>query len=686
MSITPVSGEIKAQPLNDNFSYLDSEKADYTMVKGLGTGLGGTAASLSQLNSQYPTGEDGFWITQDTNHYYIWKGNAWADMGLFQEAQIAPESIDLDKTDFSIIVSKNLFNKKTAVSGALNSAGGISANTNYYTSDYIKVVTGTTVKTSSNMQSFAYYRSDKTLLSANISAGVNTADVPINTQYIRVTFYYTNLSTFMLSVGSLPTSYEEYRRELEPNVIGEVPGEKIIDNTVSKNKTTFFIAGKNKANPENKIVGKYVNPATGGLEANKIYNSYHLLPVEDFGKYTFTSIRFIAFYDKNKKNLGDLSISEPLNPSPYSTSIIDERVVYFTVSYKIDYDNLYQIEEGGTPSSYVPFGVMIDGLTIPKSLVYDDTDGESAANFNMPPKIYALVNEKLGIVKRNLSFTDYNYLYSTAYKATSTTGNYSLATKAYVENAFITEKQSTIIVTKARSSELKVLLLGDSIVRSFVSGTTGNFSNELKKIMGSTLKTVGTMTGAEGEKFEGRGGWTAAKYRTDGVFESVINPFYNPSTKDFDFNYYLSNSSIDVPDVVIINLGTNDIFNYKTDESLKEDLPSILDNFEFIVNSIKSVNSTIKVAVNLTIPPTLNEGKWRESYGEFTDNYQELWRYRQNNVLWVNELIKNSADTYDLIPVYLGIDTEKDIADGVHPNLGGYAKMAKQISCYLNSL
>ncbi|MGF1998431.1 SGNH/GDSL hydrolase family protein [Enterococcus casseliflavus] len=683
MPIQPVSGEIKAQPLNDNFSYLESEKADASLVASLGTGLGGAVDSLAQLKAQYPSGAEGFWITRDDGHFYIWKSNSWSDMGVFQEAQLGIESVDLEQTNFSKIASKNLFNKATAMIGALNSTGAVVSNANFITSNYIIVKPGQSIKTSANMQSYAFYNADKGFISGDTSAGTNTTTVPANCSYIRVTFYYTNMATFMLATGELPTEYEAFKREIKEEAIGSVPGEKITEKSISKNQTTFILSGKNKANPENKVLGKYVNPATGNLETNAAYNTYHKLPVDEYGEYTFTSLRFAAFYNKDGENLSAFGINESANPAPYSASIPSE-AAFFSVSFKVEYDTIYQIELGDVETSYQPFGVMIENLTIARSAVFDD-EAENDDVINLPSKIYLPVGERITLYKQNMSFRKLNYFNTTNYNETVGEGNYNLSVKAYDNSSFLKEIQTTITAKKKRTTAVKVLIIGDSIVRSLIGDTIGNLPNELKKILGSNIDLLGMMTGMNGVHFEGRGGWTAAKYRTGDSYEGVINPFFNPTTDDFDFNYYLTQNNIEVPDVIVLNLGTNDVFSFKDDANLKSALINTVENLRFIVNDVQSASPTTKVAINLTIPPTENLAKWQESYGDFSTNYQEQWRYKLNNIAWVKTLINEFSDC-DLIPVHLAIDAANHIADGVHPNAKGYELIAKMISYYLNTL
>lgn len=96
MAIKPVSGEIKAQPLNDNFSYLDSKAS--SMIGGPKE----TFTSLSALNTKYPNGSGSAMLVTDSNgangYLYTWNGSAWIKGPLYQAQGIADNSVDEKKT------------------------------------------------------------------------------------------------------------------------------------------------------------------------------------------------------------------------------------------------------------------------------------------------------------------------------------------------------------------------------------------------------------------------------------------------------------------------------------------------------------------------------------------------------------------------------------------------------------
>ena len=59
-------------------------------------------ASLTELQTAYPTGAKGTFITSDNNHYYMWQDNNWHDFGGYFNADIANNSIHLPKLSSSL--------------------------------------------------------------------------------------------------------------------------------------------------------------------------------------------------------------------------------------------------------------------------------------------------------------------------------------------------------------------------------------------------------------------------------------------------------------------------------------------------------------------------------------------------------------------------------------------------------
>lgn len=139
----------------------------------------------------------------------------------------------------------------------------------------------------------------------------------------------------------------------------------------------------------------------------------------------------------------------------------------------------------------------------------------------------------------------------------------------------------------------KVLFIGDSYT---AAGVYPKYVYDKLTALGKTITLIGTQ-GESPYKHEGHSGWRNYTYAncakgSDDVPElgDTLNPFWNPATSKFDFSYYIQNNGISTPDIVFINLGTNDFT-----QSVERTETETLNAMNTIVNSIKSYNSNIKI-------------------------------------------------------------------------------------------
>ena len=87
-TVETMDGQIKAKALatkpeldqakSDITKIVEDKTADLTKVAKANFN---TIASLDQLKKDHATGADGYWITLDTKHMYIWSGSDWIDLG-----------------------------------------------------------------------------------------------------------------------------------------------------------------------------------------------------------------------------------------------------------------------------------------------------------------------------------------------------------------------------------------------------------------------------------------------------------------------------------------------------------------------------------------------------------------------------------------------------------------------------
>lgn len=115
------------------------------------------------------------------------------------------------------------------------------------------------------------------------------------------------------------------------------------------------------------------------------------------------------------------------------------------------------------------------------------------------------------------------------------------------------------------------------------------------------------------------------------------------------------------PDVILLQIGTNDINNGHLDGS-EERLHKLLD---YLHEKMPKDG-----AIFLTTIPDLGNMGW----GDSSQTNQNIAKY--------NDLIKKVADDYAgknviYADIHSTINASSDLADGVHPNAGGYEKMGK---------
>lgn len=109
MAIKPVSGEVKSQDINDNFSYLDSRFDNYS--KG---NPSGTYKTLSELKKAFPNGNNNIYVVSETGNWYYWDGKDWISGGSYQATQMPEEfeelKIGFDKIEYETPAKANDLN------------------------------------------------------------------------------------------------------------------------------------------------------------------------------------------------------------------------------------------------------------------------------------------------------------------------------------------------------------------------------------------------------------------------------------------------------------------------------------------------------------------------------------------------------------------------------------------------
>lgn len=606
-----------------------------------------------------------------------------------------------EKTNF-LKVGKNKFNYKTATAGYYVSKtnGDLAPDEQFAATDFIPVTPNTSYKQSVNGRAMAFYDVDYNFISALSNETTSPFTTPPNTAYVRISIRipyepgssHITIDKYMVVLDSDTLDYEPYYLEFVEKKVSEVSSIDIEPNAITKEHlaagsvTPYALDGVesegNLLYTTNLIHGKYaysLNDVFRTLDSPNYV--YYIVKVKPNTKYSFTVGRFVLELLEDQTTV--TQYLENINSVTTTSEAAYIAVSFNKTRFPIE---AYMIVEGEMPEVYTDKVLYrIPWLYIGE---HEATDSETLT-INLPNELYATVGEEFNVFTKNVlkyDDDDYNVNYSCTigkqmrgkFTATpTTTGTFPLTLEIYEKSTMIARKTVSIVVSNPRTEPIKVMVLGDSTVRP------GHVTQRLVDKMSDNIQLVGVM-GNYPNHFEGRGGWTAASYRTDTEYLDFTpgNPFYNPETEDFDFSYYMTTQGITGLQVVIINLGINDTFAFTTDSSLGTGMTNIINNLDFITTSIKAYDPYIKVSFNITIPPNDNQDSFGDSYA----NGQTQWRYKYNNHIWVAKMIEYYQGKNDLINIHSSIDVVNNISDGVHPSIVGYNQIGDTVYSYLNSL
>ena len=599
-------------------------------------------------------------------------------------------------------IGKNMFDKANVISGKYvsSTSGKLVDSETYNATDYIGVLPNTTY-TSSVFYHGAIYDGDKNFISAipDKVAGTigKTFETPANGHFIRLSLRPVDMNTLQIEEGSASTTYTEYFQHIPLEHI-----EPLKPNMITPLETTFAEYSPNLFDMNAISEGYYVSQTSGNLIESENYWASEPIRVEPNQDYSLSEVHSatrIAYFDENKQFI--LGILQPDNT--INTPMGANSIIISNSSPNIKPDR-FQFEKGTTPTPYQPYGVKIKDFILP-------TQEHQKININLPTTLYALVGEEFNVYFDNIidgRDVDFDFdvtcsigaQYQNFYRLTaSEVGSYDFKIDVYKNHHLVSSKEATIKVSSKSAGSgvnLSILKIGDSTTDNGkgVIKLNENFSTDVMDI--TCIGTRGTSPNLH----EGRSGWTATRYTTED------NAFLNPSTNQFDFNYYLTSNGFDVPDVVFINLGINDMFHSYNDSEATIAVENALSKYQEMIDSIKSVSEPPKVALGVTIPPNYSQDAFGKSYG----TNQTRTRYKRNNALWVKSLIENfdkriSEGIY-LVPINVNLDTRYNMGleeiqvnarntttymspignGGVHPDESGYWQIADIEWYFLKSL
>ena len=274
-------------------------------------------------------------------------------------------------------------------------------------------------------------------------------------------------------------------------------------------------------------------------------------------------------------------------------------------------------------------------------------------------------------------------------------GDIPITIEVYKNYSLIGSVNSIVRVveeTKGAGQTLKVNIIGDS--------TTANniMINELAHLFSADsmhISFVGTQ-GASPNLHEGYGGKT-----TDWLYTDSTSPFVYSNS--FNYGTYLSTHSLPTPDIVILNLGINDIFTHTDDKSTLKVIKKMITQYDAMIAKIKLSNPSMKFGVCVTVPSGSED-----AFGDYKSD-QTSWRYNRNNRLLTDALINHykskQAQNIYCVPININLDTVNNTTlnvpaqinsrypstiqrqtNGVHPGPYGYYQIADVDYYWLKSM
>ncbi|MCG8604720.1 GDSL-type esterase/lipase family protein, partial [bacterium] len=196
----------------------------------------------------------------------------------------------------------------------------------------------------------------------------------------------------------------------------------------------------------------------------------------------------------------------------------------------------------------------------------------------------------------------------------------------------------------AHAQVIRILPLGDSITKG-VDGSTdlAGYRNDLADSLtseGVNFTFVGSVTTDAGGNHEGHDG-----FRADQVLANI--------------NTYLTNES---PDIILLNIGTNDISDNQTTQSTRDEIASIIDAVVLFDTNIKIVLSSL----------TPRNGDTAKEQSTADLNTLIYGLYLEKRDAGVQIFYAGSYEVFRANPNYVA----DYLADNVHPNDAGYAVLA----------
>lgn len=176
-------------------------------------------------------------------------------------------------SDFTVVKSKNLFDKSSVTSGIINSLGDIGASGTYTTSSLINILPSTAYYGAGvlGFRRALFYLDGVPVSATYIDATTKGFTTPSGVNGVRISIFATDLAVFQLELGTTPTYYAEFTPYITK--IKNLP----INNSYTKEESNALTSPFYSRSILPKVLYGIV-----GLEWNLYYDGFNLMP--EYGK------------------------------------------------------------------------------------------------------------------------------------------------------------------------------------------------------------------------------------------------------------------------------------------------------------------------------------------------------------------------------------------------------------------
>ena len=382
---------------------------------------------------------------------------------------------------------------------------------------------------------------------------------------------------------------------------------------------------------------------------------------------------------------------------------------------------------GKDKTAYVKSGLVLGGLVKEeliktKTELKTDVDEKlSVPKIILPNEFYVVVGHELSIYNENVILCDdinrysvdwyinqgnFYEQYNECFRITPKSGkegDYNVICTIRDKSTYSILAQKTMtmhIVQEKTFTNKNVLFIGDSRTSAgyYPYEIQTNLSNNGIISLGTVISNPWIGNVQKSISHEGRGGWSAKDYTTVSNKGGYTNAFLNPTTKEFDFSYYMTQQGYTSVDAVFINLGTNGMISNNLDGSIDDNISAM----DTMISSIRSYSSTVPIIVELVTPPATQDGwtyvnhggsVWEMMFNIFRNNEKVIEHYdgRKSEGIYLAPTIFNldRKNDYGTTTMPLSARNPKEIVrqtNNVHPCNIGYYKMADVFWCLINAL